>query len=130
MKISVDKNTAYSNQPKPLVFKDLSRRIRARKASKPAEGLPVEFGLALAAGDRPEIQMLLEEGDAGKGRGHRLRLTVNNFKLGEHVFPPNTKTKLLPAIGNRKKASGKPLQVEPFLPDHLDLRPVPRPLPK
>lgn len=130
MRISIEENLAYPDQPKPLLFQDVSRRIKARRASKTAAGLSVDFAMMLAAGDRPQIQLLLEEGESAKRGGYPLRLSVSNFKVGEHIFPPGMKVRSLAPIGNRKSRARKPLESKAFLPDHLDLRPTPRPLPK
>jgi V8-like Glu-specific endopeptidase len=128
MRITPEKNLAYARQPAPLLARDVPRRIKARKASGSTESLQVDFGMMLAATDRPQIQLLLDERPA-KGAGIPLHLSVSNLKVGEHVFPPGMRLVLTEPLGNRKRGR-LPLQVPAFRPNHLELRAIPRPLPK
>jgi V8-like Glu-specific endopeptidase len=122
MKISLEKNLVFADQPKPFLAKDVPRLVKRRKAVKPLEKVQVDVSMILPTVGKPRIEARLDD----KGRAV---LKVANFKLGQHVFPPAIEAKMIPSLGAKSKTFSKALESESFLPAHLDLQPTPKPLP-
>ncbi len=119
MKISLDKNLVFKDQPNPILEKDVSLSVKPRKAIKPIESVKVDITRILPTVGTPKISAAVDS--AGKSV-----LRVENFKLGQHVFPPNIQTKGIPSLGAKSATFSKPLTVEGYLPDHLELLPIPK----
>jgi len=127
IRISTDRNLAFARQPKPIPATEIEERIEARKALKRPEPVELDFGVLFPTAGKPRVEVVFdEEGPPGL----QLRVRIANFKLGQHVFPPSIPAQGLKPLGNRSKRFARALQVRPFLPDHLDLRPLPQPLPQ
>ncbi len=126
MKISVDKNLAYSDQPTPMTFQEVQKRLKPRNAQKRERTLPAELRFLLPTSGAPKFEPSIER----VGRAHELAFQIENWQPGQHVFPPPIETKQLRMLGKKSKAKlSKPLETESFIPDYLPLRPIPRALP-
>jgi V8-like Glu-specific endopeptidase len=121
LKISLEKNLAFADQPKPIPYTDIAAKVPKRKAVKPIESVQLDLKMMLPTAGAPKIQAMLDE----KGQS---TLRVANFKLGQHVMPPKIEAKMIPSLGAKSRTFSKPLVTEPFLPDHLDLRTAIEPL--
>ncbi len=122
MKIFLEKNLAFGNQAKPIPFTELRRRVKARRVAKPLRQVAMDATSFLPTVGKPKVEGLLDEKE-------NVVLRVGNFRLGEHAFPPNVRTKGIKSLGDKSRAFSRALVSEAFLPDHLSLRPLPRPLP-
>lgn len=80
------------------------------------------FPSILSTEGKPDIEAFID--DQG-----RPSMRVKNFKLGQHVFPPNIESKEVPTLFGKSSQSAKPLVSDPFLPDHLALQAMPDRLP-
>jgi V8-like Glu-specific endopeptidase len=118
MKITLEKNLAFSEQPEPILFKDISAKVKERKATKPLEKPTLELTKIFPTTGRPKIESVIDE----KGKAV---LKVNNFAVGAHVFPPSVEAKQIPSLGAKSRTFAKPLAFEPLIPNHLDLAPMP-----
>lgn len=116
--ISLEKNLAFKDQPNPILAKDVPQSVKPRKAIKPLESVQVDITRTLPTVGTPKISAVLDA--AGKSV-----LRISNFKLGQHVFPANIQTKGVPSLGAKSEAFSKPLIAEGYLPDHLELQPIP-----
>jgi V8-like Glu-specific endopeptidase len=125
MKITLEKNLAFRDQPEPLLAGQIARRIRARKARRRLTSREIELSLFVPGGGSPKVEPLNE----GAAR-NEVKLRVANFRLGEHVFPPEMEVRQIESLGNKSAKFRTPLESEASIPDHLGLRPVPKALPK
>ena len=127
IKIRTDQNVAFARQPKPIPAGEIPRRVKARKARKKLDRADIDLALLLPTAGEPRVEAVYDE----KGpRGLQVRLHVENFKLGQHVLPPPIPGREVKLLGNRSKRFDAALQVAPYIPDHLDLQPMPRALPR
>jgi V8-like Glu-specific endopeptidase len=123
MKISLEKNLVFGDQPKPILAAEVPRAIKPRKPVKPMKETQVDLRLNLSTKGPPKIEIALDE-------NKNPVLRVANFSVGQHVFPPKVEAKAVPSLGAKSRTFSKPLETEAFLPDHLELQPLPRPLPR
>ena len=84
MKIIKEKNLLFSNQPKPILDKDITKQLPAKKATRKLNyESEIEFNIFLSTREKPQIELNQDK------KGAQVR--IKNFKLGEHIFPPNIK---------------------------------------
>jgi V8-like Glu-specific endopeptidase len=121
MKVTLDKNLIFGDQPKPLLFTDVASRIKPRKAIKPLPQTSVDLNLFLPTVGTPKIEVISDE--------KKSILRVANFNVGQHIFPPSVKAQAVPTLGSESEKLPKPLISDGFLPDHLELQPVVSQLP-
>lgn len=128
MRIIREKNLAFADQPRPIPANDVPSAIEARKAVRPLDEAAVDLRIVLPTTDEPKLEI---RSDTRSDRGDReVRVRVHNFKIGQHVFPPQMRVRALEPLGNKSASFSTPLEVEPLLPDHLDLQPQPIALPR
>jgi V8-like Glu-specific endopeptidase len=126
MKITLKKNLAFNNQPKPLLAKDVAKKTKTTKAKKELKEATVELGLILPTEGSARIDtVLFEQQGTKRTADSRVVLKVNNFKIGQHVFAPGTQAKAIATLGNKSRTLSKPLQSVGFLPEHLGLQTTP-----
>lgn len=118
MKISLEKNLVFREQPNPILSKDVPASIRFRKAVTPIESVQVDFPQDLPTDGTPKISAVVDS----TGRSV---LRIDNFKLGQYVIPPNIPIKGIPSLGAKSKDFSKPLTSESNIPEHLDFLPTP-----
>jgi len=117
----------------PILFRDLRKMVRTRKALEPTPELALRFTIDVASSGKPEIELRaqeLEQGPSGSAGvdGYRLELTVG-AAAGAHVFPPSISCKKLPSTRKLKTARPDDEVLRGHLPGHLALRPLPEKLP-
>ena len=126
MRITLKKNLAFNNQPKPLLAQEVARKTKSRKAKKDLKEATVELGMILPTTGTPRIDtVLFEREGASRAADSRIVLKVNNFKIGQHAFAPGMQAKSVASLGNKSRSLSKPLQSVGFLPDHLNLQTAP-----
>jgi V8-like Glu-specific endopeptidase len=126
MRILLEKNLAFDNQPKPIAFADVRRRVRRVKAKVAPPEVALEVSLFA---HRVGASRATEVPSSRRGRrevGDEIRLRVEGVKIGRHAFPPPIPTKSFKPLGNKSRSFSKPLDTTGYLPTHLDLRPTPR----
>lgn len=110
------KKPLFWNQPKPILEKNVKSQISKKKAAK---SLNFESDIDLdifVPITKSQINFTQDK--------NMIKIKMTNFKLGQHVFPPNIKTKGVPSLGKNLKLSMEPLTSKPSIPDHLDLQPT------
>ena len=117
MRITLEKNLAFADQPKPILYKDIPDQIKPRKAIKPLEKAALELNLNLSVLPGSRLEAVLE-------RDNRVKLRLENFAVGKHVFPPDIKSIGIDSLGNKSERFNKALETDALLPDHLDFQPV------
>jgi V8-like Glu-specific endopeptidase len=122
MKIAIDKNLVFSDQPKPILTRDVPKKIKSRKVLTPMKAVSVDLNLNLPTEGVPKAEVILDK------RKQSL-LRVANFNVGHHVFPPNVKAIEIPTLGAKTGTFSNPLVTDAFIPNHLELRTVPSSLP-
>jgi V8-like Glu-specific endopeptidase len=122
MKISLDKNLTFGNQPKPILAKDVPRLVKPRAATKVLQPVALEITRHAATHGTPRVEAALDS-------RNRPFLRITNFKPGQHQFPPDVPIKKVRALGTKSRSFAKALVTKAFAPEHLALLPVPRPLP-
>ncbi len=111
-----EKDFLFWNQPKPILEKDVERQISKKKASKSLNfESDLDLDIFVPVNKNPQINFNLDESKV------KIKMTI--FKLGQHIFPPNIKSKGIPSLGKNLKLSMEPLTSEPSIPSHLDLQP-------
>jgi len=126
MKIIIDKNLAFSDQPKPIPAGEIAKRIKPRKPVKPIRSTRLEMSLFLPALGRARMIPLV---DRAALAANEMKVVVENFRPGVHVFGPGMEAKEIQPLGNKSAKFAKALEIAANLPDHLELRPTPRSLP-
>jgi len=131
MRLINEKNLAFNDQPKPLLTSEVTKLVKEVKARKPLNSTRVDLSLLVPTAGDPKTETSLGNKFEQQGyAGRELKLTVGNFKLGQHVFPPGMAAQGVESLGNKSAKFAKALDVQAFVPDHLDLRPVPIDLPR
>jgi V8-like Glu-specific endopeptidase len=123
MRIKPDeKNLSFRDQPTPMLAKDVRRKVKTRKALKKLEEVSLEVPLVVAGHAGTEARV-----EIGRTRGaaRELKLTIDNFRVGQRVFPPAVPTKGIKMLGNKSRAFNKALEIKGELPDHLTLKAEP-----
>jgi len=122
-RISDEKNLAFADQPSPIPAREISRRIQARPALKALEPVEIEIRRFLPTVGTPPIE-------AGVDQDFNPVLRIGNFRVGEHVFPPNLEAIGIETLGDRSESFNLPLVTEGYTPEHLPLQTSPQPLPR
>jgi V8-like Glu-specific endopeptidase len=129
MKISVDRNVAFDDQPAPLGFDEAQKSIEQRKAvSAPPKDALVLVDLGIGITGDPDIRVVRGE-KAGRGAA-RVQVELPATKLGQHVFPPAIEAVGLDPLSKEGGEKMQPLVTESQIPDHLGLRVTPGSLPR
>lgn len=123
MKVVLEKNLAFSDQTPPILAKDLLRLVKPREAISPLEEVQIDVRKILPTVGSPRIE-------AGFDEQFNPTLKVWNFRLGEHIFPPNIEAIGIESLGAKSQSFSEALISDPFLPDHLALQPLPTTLPQ
>jgi V8-like Glu-specific endopeptidase len=123
MRISLDRNLAFARQTKPILAKDVRRRVKPRAATRTLERVALDVTLFVPTDGDPRVGVAL---DARK----RPVVRIANFKAGERAFPPAIPTRGIKSLGSKSRRFSKPLVTEGFRPAHLALQPAPRALPR
>ncbi|MCF7976277.1 MAG: serine protease [Phycisphaerae bacterium] len=127
MKIRQDKNLAFKNQPQPILAKDVARKIKTQKAKKPLAGVSIEWPMVIPGVVSTKASVSLKR---DRSTAKQLKLTIEQFNIGTHVFPPSITTKGLKSLGNKSRSFNKALEIQGFLPDHLVRKTAPARLSK
>lgn len=123
MKITLDKNLIFGDQPKPILATEVITNIKPRKPIKPMPKVAIDMNLNhLAIEGSPKVEVVMNEQNNSV-------LRIANFKVGQHIFPPNIKAQAIPTLGAKSGTFAKPLTTDAFLPDHIELQPILKPLP-
>ena len=131
MRLINEKNLAFKDQPTPLLATDVAKTFKDAKAKKPLKSTSLDLSFLVPTDGDPKIETTLGERiKSGNYESRELKLQVNNFKLGQHIFPPEMKVKGIESLGNKSARFAKALEAPAFVPEHLDLRPAPAELPK
>jgi len=122
MKITLEKNLVFGDQPKPILAREVAKLVKPRPAKKPLRQVQLDISMLLPTEGKPKVECAVDE-------KQRAVLKIGNFKLGQHVVPPRVEAKGIPSLGAKCGTFDKALVSEFFLPDHLELQPVLAPLP-
>lgn len=125
VRITTEKNLAFNDQPKPVLASDVASKFAAREPREPLRATEVDLGLLLPTAGAPKVEAVVREQSDVQG-GAEVQLRVANFRPGQHVFPPKTEAREVKTLGNRSRRLTEALEVEAFLPDHLERRPAPK----
>jgi len=123
MRITREKNMAFADQPEPIQAKEVAQRIQSRKALKRLGPAQLDIRLLGVFQDQPKIEY-------GKDELGNPVLRLDNFRVGEMKLPPDIETKGFETLGNKSDKFNQALVTQGYLPDHLDLRPIPKKLPR
>lgn len=128
MKVSLDKNMSFTDQPKPMLVQQVRTSVTSRRPSRRLDRTAVDFRLIVPTSGTPVVEMSVERsGQQDVAVGIR----IENFRPGRHSFPPPTDTDEVRSLGNKSpRRLPEALRTEGELPGHLSLRPVPRALPR
>ncbi len=102
MKISLDKNLTFGDQPKPVLAKDISRFIKPRAPAKVLEPVALEITRHVATHGTPSVEATLDS-------QNRPFLRIANFKPGQHEFPPDVEIKEVKSLGIKSRSFAKAL---------------------
>lgn len=110
------KNLSFRDQPTPMLAKDVRAKVKTRPAIKKIEGVSLDVPLVVPglAGMKARVAVA-----PSRTAARQLKLTIDNFQLGQHAFPPAIRTKGIKTLGNKTRRFNKPLEVKGDLPDHL-----------
>jgi hypothetical protein len=122
-RITDEKNLAFADQPSPIPARDVAQRIKTRPALKVLEPAEIEIRKYMPTVDRPQIEARIDQ-------GFNPVLRVGNFRVGEHLFPPNIEAIGFESLGNKSESFNRPLLSEANIPEHLPFQTSPQPLPR
>jgi Pentapeptide repeats (8 copies) len=109
---------AAAKSPKPILVKDWAKTIKPRRARKSSKSLVLHMReFALPKDYRKSVSC---EVDKRKGV---VRVSIQTRSVGQHFFPPNTKTVSLRA--ERRVGDKMAIHTTGMLPDHLALSSFP-----
>ena len=120
MRIINEKNLAYADQEKPLTLEEI-QKIPYRNATRELPSAEYVLNLFIATHGEPKIQMVHDIKDENCAND-AVSLKVNNFKIGERIYPQGTKAVGIQTLGNRMETM-KPLQSDFYYPEHLAFNP-------
>lgn len=130
MKITVEKNLAFSDQPKPLLAEEVEKRYEAAEAKERLKDVVMELDQILPYNDAMQFEVREERESPLSGPDSvHLVIRVENFNLGEHAYPPAIEAMGFEPLGDRSEKFGEALQSDANFPTHLAFNPVPTPLP-
>ena len=86
MKITLEKNLVFGDQPKPILARDVAKLVKPIPAKKPLKHVQLDISMLLPTEGKPKIECLVDE-------KQRAVVKVGNFKLGQHVVPPAVEAK-------------------------------------
>jgi hypothetical protein len=116
----------------PIPFEQLARRVRARQRRRvpPAETLTQTL---IMPGRKPTVrvqrtQALRDAVAAEKVPVYRVELKLARRQVGVHAFAPGVRGTMLSGRRKRLGEADNARSLHGYLPDHLDLRPLPRKL--
>jgi V8-like Glu-specific endopeptidase len=121
MKITKQKNLAFSNQRKPMTSEEILKKVKPVKPRKKLTTVELDMNLLVPTQGNPEFSVVKKKDGSSK-------LSVKNFKPGEYVFGPDMKVKKIKMLGNKSKQFKEPLVSKHFLPGHLELTNRPKPI--
>ncbi len=136
MRITVEKNLKFADQPKPLTQNEAREEFPPRERRKTLEA-EVSFPRALPNEDEPQIDLKVRR-DARLVRafgtkvdrgGQELDLRVARYPIGVHAFPPGMEIQEVAKVGEREPVV-KSLLTEGLVPEHLDFNITPQELPR
>jgi V8-like Glu-specific endopeptidase len=116
MKISVDKNLAFGDQPSPIPSREIEKLVKPRPPVKALAPSQLDITRFLSTKGAPKVQALTEE-------GNRSILRVSNFQVGHHALPPEIEATALAPLGPKSSSFARALTSDGYLPDHLALTP-------
>ena len=125
MRIIQEKNLAFADQPKPLTAAEVTANTKEREPRKSLQRAEIQETIFLPTAARAEV---IAQPPANGSQAVKLR--IENFRPGEHVFPPSVPAKGIESLGNKSARFPQPLHTDAFLPDHLALRAQPHRLPR
>lgn len=120
MRITVDKNLAFDDQPEPLPQDRLGEVFPNQAAAEDPEPTRLEVSQLISAYGDPDVTVGLERG-AQRG-SYEVRIEVANARLGQHVFPPGPELTQVDFLGDRGATIREPLEIVAHHPPHLALR--------
>lgn len=119
MEIKIGKNLRFKDQPTPIVWKNVEQEVQTRKATNKPQPMQMDFSIFSSTDGSPEGRVFTDQ-------QNEVKMRLENFIPGTHVFPKNIKLKEIPTLNQLEK----PLETSPFTPNHLDLQPNPSVLSK
>ncbi len=119
MEIKIGKNLRFKDQPIPVVWKNVEQEVQSRKAIKTPEPIEMDFSFFSSTDGIPKGKVITDQ-------ENQLKIRLENFIVGRHVFPKNIELKEVPTLDKLEK----PLETSHFIPDHLDVQPNPGILPQ
>lgn len=127
---------AYQERDRPMFLEELVEQVHARPPRREIDWkeLRVEHEFILAATDEPDIDISVERMKGSDvscdtdddARAYRIRLKVANRCVGALVDPPAIEIEQFVDQQDILDAQRMNPEFEPFVPEHLPLRPLPR----
>ncbi len=125
MKVSREKNLAFSDQPQPLTADQVRAQVPPRNPVKPMERIETQHTLFLPAVAKADPAARIEQIE--RGAAVRLHITA---RAGEHIVPPAMPTRGIEVLGNKSATFNRPLLSAGLVADHLAVAPQPAQLPR
>ena len=122
------KNLAFRTQPEPLLAADVGKKFKTKKPKKKLAPAELDLSFMIPVVGEAKARAIVPK-SRKRGSGKEVRLRVENFNVGTHVFPPSMRAKGFKTLGNKSRRFKTALQTQSYLPDHLALKAAPGRLP-